>query len=134
MRKKIIVFFVLAISSAAYSGYGQPVPSESFIDTITVIFKTGDSAALGKYLNSTVELELFNEDNIYSKSQAELMMKNFFTRNKPKSFKVNHEGNKGNTSFAIGTLITSSGNFRVSIFMKIENSKHLIHQIRVERS
>lgn len=134
MKKKFVALFVLASSTIMLNGYSQLVPSDSFIDSITVIFKTGNSDELGKHLNSTVELELLNEDNIYSKAQAELMMKDFFTRNKPSSFKVNHQGNKGNTSFAIGTLVTSAGSFRVSVFMKNENSKQLIHQIRVEQS
>lgn len=134
MRKKITTFFVLVLTTVMLNGYGQLVPSESFINTITVIFKTGNSGELSKHLNSTVEIELLSEDNIYSKAQAELMMKDFFTRNKPSSFKINHQGNKGNTSFVIGTLVTDSGSFRVSVFMKSENDKHLIHQIRVEQS
>lgn len=134
MRKKMLAFFIMASVTVMLSSYGQSVPYENFINTIKVIFKTGDSAALGKHLNSTVELELLNEDNVYSKAQAELMMKDFFSRNKPSSFKINHQGDKGNTSFAIGTLVTNSGNYRVSIFSKSENNKQFIHQIRVEQS
>ncbi len=134
MRKKIIAIAVVILTVIITNGFSQQVSSDSFIETITNIFKSGNSSELGKHLNPTVELELLEEENIFSKAQAELLMKDFFTKNKPTSFKVNHQGNKGNTSFAIGTLITQSGSFRVSVFMKTDNNKLLIHQIRVEKS
>ncbi|MDX9845562.1 MAG: DUF4783 domain-containing protein [Tenuifilaceae bacterium] len=134
MRKRIVAIAVMVLTVIITNGFSQQVSSDSFIETITNIFKTGNSSELGKHLNPTVELELLEEENIFSKAQAELLMKDFFTKNKPSSFKVNHQGNKGNTSFAIGTLVTQSGSFRVSVFMKIDKDKLLIHQIRVERS
>lgn len=134
MRKRIVAIAVMVLTVIITNGFSQQVSSDSFIETITNIFKTGNSSELGKHLNPTVELELLEEENIFSKAQAELLMKDFFTKNKPSSFKVNHQGNKGNTSFAIGTLVTQSGSFRVSVFMKTDKDKLLIHQIRVERS
>ena len=134
MRKRIVAIAVMVLTVIITNGFSQQVSSDSFIETITNIFKTGNSSELGKHLNPTVELELLEEENIFSKAQAELLMKDFFTKNKPSSFKVNHQGNKGNTSFAIGTLVTQSGSFRVSVLMKTDKDKLLIHQIRVERS
>lgn len=134
MRKGMIVIVVIAFSAIITDGFGQQATTDSFIETITSIFKTGNSSELGKYLNPTVDLDLLNEENIFSKAQAELLIKDFFSRNKPTSFKINHQGNKGNTSFAIGTLVTQSGSYRVSVFMKTENDKLLIHQLRIEQS
>lgn len=104
------------------------------VTKITEAFKSGSASELAKHFNSNIELDLLGEENMYSKAQAELIMKDFFTKNKPTSFRINHQGSKSATSFAIGNLVSANGNFRVSIFMKTDNNKTLIHQLRLERS
>lgn len=101
---------------------------------IAEAFKNGSSSELAKYFNSNIEMEMLGEENMYSKAQAEILMKDFFSKNKPASFKINHHGSKAATSFAIGNLITANGAYRISIFMKSDNGKTLIHQLRIERS
>ena len=56
----------------------------------------------------------------------------FFAKNKPKSFKVNHQGTKGATGFAIGILISETASFRVSLFFKAEKETYKVHQLRIE--
>jgi hypothetical protein len=102
------------------------------INKVSEAMKNGNSSELAKYFNPTVELEILGEDNIYSKAQTELMLKDFFSKNKTKSFKVNHQGTKGSTSFAIGVLVCETVSFRVSIFFKSEKENYLIHQFRIE--
>ncbi|MDY0253193.1 MAG: DUF4783 domain-containing protein [Tenuifilaceae bacterium] len=133
MNSKLRTIMIIASFAVVFSGFAPQESTDSFLEIITKVFAEGNSSELAKHLNPTVELELLEEENIYSKLQAELLLKDFFTRNKPTSFRVNHQGNKGNTSFAIGTLVTQSGSYRVSVFMKTDKSKLLIHQIRIER-
>ena len=130
----MVALIAIVLTTVVFSGFLPQGSTDSFVDTIATTLKNGDSGALAKHLNPTIELELLGEENIYSRSQAELLLKDFFSRNKPTSFKVNHQGNKGNTSFAIGTLTTQTGSYRVSIFIKTDQSKLLIHQLRIEKS
>lgn len=125
----VIALFSIFISLNSMQTYSQDA-----VESIASALKAGDSAKLGKFLNRTVELEIIEDENMYSKAQAELMLKDFFSKNKPTNFIVNHQGSKAETSFAIGILVTSKGNYRVSIFMKSENDSMLIHQFRIERS
>ncbi|MFO8021768.1 MAG: DUF4783 domain-containing protein [Perlabentimonas sp.] len=131
MRKTLcfIALFSIFISLNSMQTYSQDA-----VESIANALKAGDSGKLGKFLNRTVELEIVEDENMYSKAQAELMLKDFFSKNKPTNFIVNHQGSKAETSFAIGILVTSKGNYRVSIFMKSENDSMLIHQFRIERS
>jgi hypothetical protein len=131
-REPKIIFLILFIAFAAF-GF-VPQESQSVVENISTSIKNGSSSELAKFFNPTVELEILEDQNIYSKAQSELLLKDFFNRNKPTAFRIIHQGNKGNTSYAIGILQTSTGNFRVSIFMKSDNDKILIHQFRVERS
>lgn len=104
------------------------------VTRISDAFKTGSSSELAKYFNPNVEMEILGEENMFSKAQAEILIKDFFNKNKPNAFKVNHQGSKAATSFAIGVLVTTNGSFRVSIFMKNESGKTFIHQLRIERA
>jgi hypothetical protein len=134
MKRKPIFIILFFVTTLVVSGFIPQVPTQDTLDSVTLAIQKGSSSELGTYFNPTVELKILEEDNIYSKAQAVLLLKDFFSRNVPTSFKINHQGTKGTTSFAIGNLMASTGSFRVSIFMKTENDKMLIHQFRVERS
>lgn len=125
---------LIFVAALVITGFIPQVQTQDTLAAVTKAIQKGSSSELGTYFNPTVEIEILEEDNIYSKAQAELLLKDFFNRNKPTSFKINHQGTKGATSFAIGNLVSSTGSFRVSIFMKTENDKMLIHQFRIERS
>ena len=134
MRTKSVSIFILFVAMVIATSFVPQTGGQTSLDSSVEAIKAGNSSELSKNLNPTVELEILQEENIYSKAQAELLLKDFFNRNKPSAFKINHQGTKGATSFAIGILTTSTGNFRVSIFMKSDNDKMLIHQLRIERS
>lgn len=133
MRIKHIAIVVVALF-ATFTALSLPQESNEPIHTITTAFQKGSASEVAKHFSPTIEMMLFEQENMYSKSQAELLLKDFFSKNKPSSFKINHQGAKGNTSFAIGTLLTSSGAYRVSIFLKKESANTLIHQLRIEPS
>lgn len=124
----ILICTILPISLLTLFGDTDPVQK------ISDALKTGNSTELAKFFNANVEVEILGDENMFSKAQAEILMKDFFTKNKPTAFKVNHQGSKAATSFAIGLLTTGNGTFRVSVFLKVDNEKTLIHQLRIERS
>lgn len=113
----------------AISGGNQ---QQDVIGKISDVFKSGNAQELSAYFNKTIEIEIDGEENFYSKAQAELLMKDFFNKNKPTKFQVNHKGAKDSNGFAIGTLTTDSKIFRVSIFLKADGNTSLIHQLRIE--
>ena len=109
----------------------QPVRSE-IPEAVMNAIGTGNSAVLAGYFNSSLELAILEKEDIYTKQQAELIMKDFFTRNVPSSFAILHKGGKEGSQYAIGNLVTSNGSFRVTILMKTKEGKSLIHQLRFE--
>jgi hypothetical protein len=129
--KKFIIFFILLSATAAFAlNYNQN--ANEVIKKVSSAIQIGDSQELSKYFTKTIELEILGEENFYSISQAEILLKDFFEKNKPSKFTINHQGVKETSSFAIGTLIIKNGNLRVSFFMKSENNQTLIHQLRIE--
>ncbi|MBN1597913.1 MAG: DUF4783 domain-containing protein [Bacteroidales bacterium] len=126
MKKYIISLFILA--SNTLTVFCGDVPQG-----IISAFYTGNSSKLSEYFNQTIELTLFDKEEIYSKTQAEIIMRDFFTQNKPTQFKIIHQGGKEHTSYAIGNLICASKKFRVTLLLKTENSSVYIHQLRIEK-
>ena len=99
---------------------------------ISIAFKAGNASELAKYMNSTVELLLLDNEDFYKKNVAESILQEFFGANKIKDFNLRHQGARNDAQYAIGTLETENGNYRVYFLLKNIEGKQLIHQIRIE--
>ena len=99
---------------------------------ISLSFKTGNTAELAKYMNSTVELLLLDKEDFYKKAVAETILKDFFSQYQAKDFIIRHQGARNDAQYAIGNLSTEKGNFRVYFLLKKVGNNLLIHQIRIE--
>jgi hypothetical protein len=117
--------------------FGATVLLSSFtlflsIDEVVTAMKNGDAAQIARYFDNTVEINMPDKSNNYSKSQAELVLKDFFSTNGVKNFTVIHKGENGGSQFCIGTLSTKNGSFRTTVFMKQKNDKQFVQEIRFE--
>lgn len=99
---------------------------------IAIAFRTGSASGLSEYLNKTVELVLPGKEDFYSKSVAETILKDFFTRYRSREFVIRHQGARGDAQYAIANLTTDKAKFRVYFLLKKVDGKPLIHQIRIE--
>lgn len=106
--------------------------SSSFDEVIKAI-KAGDSDEVAKFFDNTVEITLPEKSNSYSKSQAELVLHDFFASNKIKDFEVLHKSETGGSQYCIGNLITTNGTYRTTIFMKQKGDKELLQELRFEK-
>jgi hypothetical protein len=109
-----------------------PVNSGAIPEGIILAFRAGNAEELAKHFYSNIELIILDKEDVYSKNQAEQILRKFFTDHHPASFNIIHEGGKETSRYAIGNLSTSSGNFRVSFLIKNEDGTPLIHQLRIE--
>jgi hypothetical protein len=129
MKAQSLIFAVLfTISALNLAAQEQAkIPSE-----ISVAMKTGNSAELSRFMNSTVGLLLLENEDFYKKNVAETILKDFFNEYHVKDFTIRHQGAKNDAQYAIGNLETEKGNFRVYILLKKVGQELLIHQIRIE--
>lgn len=128
MKKRMLLLMIGVILTAT-TVMAQDVPAG-----VITAFKKGSSVELGKFLGNNVELIMMNRTSNQNSSAAEAAMNAFFTQNKVSSFNVNHQGKRGESSFVIGTLNTSTGNYRVNCFLKKAGDNYLIHQIRIDKT
>jgi hypothetical protein len=94
--------------------------------------KTGNSSEIAKFFDNTVEVNMPEKSNSYSKSQAELVLRDFFNTNTVKSFDIIHKGENAGSQYCIGTLVTKNGSFRTTIFMKQKGARQVLQIITFE--
>ena len=114
----------------------QP-PFESVLDIaddVAAAVKTGNASNVSKFFSTNVDLKILDKEDVYSKAQAELIIKDFFSKNPVKSFAIIHKGtSKNGYQFAIGTYETSAGKkFRSYFLFKKEGAGLSIQQLRFE--
>ena len=104
-------------------------------DDIGSAIRTGDARQIARYFNNNVDLTVFNQEEVYSKAQAEMVLKDFFSKNSPKSFTIIHRGvSKEGARYAIGTLTTTQGqNIRTYFFFKDSGGMAYIQELRFEK-
>lgn len=102
------------------------------IDEVVGALKTGNVSQIAKYFDNTIEISMPDKSNSYSKTQAEIILKDFFTNNPVKSFTIIHKGENAGSQFCIGTLSTKNGVFRTTVFMKQKGNAQLLQEIRFE--
>lgn len=125
---KLLLSFI-AIFLLSLSTFAQ-IP-----DDLILSLKSGNDKVLSDYFNQNIELVVPGHDDVFSKSQAQQLVAKFFKESSPESFSIIHQGTSGNEGarYAIGTLVTAKGNFRVYFLLKTSNNKAIIHQLRIEK-
>jgi hypothetical protein len=123
--KKLTLLFFLLITVATFA---------DVYDEIGNAIRAGDAKQIANYFNTSVDLTIVNQEDVYSKVHAELLVKDFFSKNPPKSFTVVHKGSsKEGTLFAVGNVTTTNEKtFRVSFVLKSSQGKYVIQELRFE--
>jgi len=102
------------------------------IDEVIGALKTGNVSELSKFIEDNVEITLPDKSDNYSKAQAGLVLRDFFSNSGVKSFDLKHKGDGPSGQFCVGTLVTKNGNYRTNIFMKVKGNKQIMKEIRFQ--
>jgi hypothetical protein len=95
--------------------------------------KSGNAGEVSKYFDNTIEMSLSETSKSFSKNQAQLVLRQFFSNNPVKDFKVIHESENEGSQYCIGNLTTTNGVFRTTIYMKQKGDKQLVQEMRFEK-
>lgn len=111
------------------------VLAQSVDENIAAAIRVGNHKELARYFDVKVDMAVLNKENSYSKAQAELIIKDFFEKNKVTNYLVIHRGrSRDGAQYAIGSLTTANGTFRTYVLTKGEGDKARIQQLRFEVS
>ena len=127
--KKVIYFMMIIMLGCWISSEAQDDP----FDPIVRAIQESDAKGLSASFNITVELRLPDNENTYSASQGEMIMKDFFKKYPPDSFTLIQQGTTDRISmFAICNYVSGSNQYQVYIHLRKEKEKYLIQKIRFE--
>ena len=102
------------------------------IDNVIGALRSGNATELAKYMDDNVEISLPGKSDSYSRSQAAVIIQDFFTNNGVKGFDVKFKGENGGSQFCIGTLQTRTASYRTTFFLANRNGKQLVREIRFQ--
>ncbi len=128
---KKILFTLLFFIGMFSTSFAQTELTED----ITFAFKNADQRVLSKYFGSKIEITLLEQTSVYSKSQAEMVMKDFFSKYEPLEFQLLYKNNPSSDAarFAIGQLETRSGKFRIFFILRTSEAGTYLQEMRFEQ-
>ncbi len=130
MKKKL---FIIPVVQFMLITFIVTVNANTIPKDIVTCFKTGNAEMLSTFFYKNIELQILDDENVYSKTQAEQIVKRFFQQNKPVDFEIRHQSGKDGSEYAIGILHTNKANFRVYFLIKTQEDKQYIHQLSIKK-
>ncbi len=126
---RLAVVFVLAFAFAGLKA------QEAEKDKVVFAMKTGNSRDLAALFIPNIDLTVKENADVYSKAQAEQILRKFFNDHPPVDMVIEHSGvSKFGDKYFIGILRTKNGYFRVTFFLKKMESDFQVKQLRIENS
>ncbi|MDQ3052143.1 MAG: DUF4783 domain-containing protein [Bacteroidota bacterium] len=129
MKKAYKIFLILLLT------VGSVTAQADILTDIGNAIRSGDARSVARYFSTTVDLTILQQEEVYSKAQAEQVLRDFFSKNTPKSFNLIHKGvSKEGAKYAIGTLVTAQGTtYRTYFFVKQTSSGEFVQELRFEK-
>lgn len=103
------------------------------MDDVVIALKSGNASQLSKYFDSRVDISLPEKTDNYSRTQAEMVIKDFFNNNGVRNFELKYKSEKAGSNYCLGTLQTRSGNYRTTLFMKQKGDKQYLHDLSFQK-
>lgn len=128
MIKFLALTFICIVT--CFSAFAQPS-----VDDVRNALNEGAVSEVAKYFDKVVDITINSQQSTYSKSQAEVVLKNFFKKNRTKSFSIKHKGNAAsdNSIFVIGELNTATSPYKTYLFFKQKDKVYFLQEIRLEQ-
>ena len=102
------------------------------MDAVVTAIRAGNVNQLSPFFDVRVDISLPDKSDTYSKTQAEMVIGDFFNTNGVQNFKITQQGESGGTFFCAGLLQTRLGNYRTTLFFKHKGDKHFLQEIRFQ--
>ncbi|MEP7277087.1 MAG: DUF4783 domain-containing protein [Bacteroidota bacterium] len=99
------------------------------IEDIVSALRAGNASQLSRYFDIRVDITLPDKSDNYSRAQAEMIIRDFFSYNMVRNFEIKYRGENNGAKYCIGTLKTRNGDYRTKLFMKQKDSKQVLQEI-----
>lgn len=128
--KKIGVFLLILFGAISF---GQATSRNDVIDDISLCLRNANTKELSKHFSSTVSLSLLNDEGVYSKVQAEIILRDFFNRNQPTEVNISQRlDSNPDFRYIVLSMSTSKQSYRISYKLVSESNTFKITELRIE--
>jgi hypothetical protein len=122
--KKLILFLMVGVFTSIFANN-----STLMVDVVNA-FRKKDAGTLAIHFDTNLEVDIPNNNGMYSSGQAKVIMQQYFDNNNPADVKLSHSGSSANGSkFAIIDFSTSSGSKKAKVYF---NNSDKISEIKIE--
>ena len=130
----LLTFLLVLVSFRPLSLYTfDGITTAYTLDDITTAIRVGNAGELSRYLDSRVDISLPDKSDTYSKIQAEMIIRDFFSTNGVQNFLVKRsEHNSSGSEFCVGVLQTRNGDYRTTLFIKQKGDKQFLQELRFQ--
>ena len=104
------------------------------MEDILGALKTGNANQLSRYFDIRVDITLPDKSDNYSRAQAEMIIRDFFSYNNVRSFDIKYKGENNGSKYCIGTLRTTNGDYRTKLFMKQKDNRQVLQEIAFQNA
>jgi hypothetical protein len=122
LQRSILLFIItLSICSFGHS-----------VDEIMGAISKGDATGISRHFDQIVEMTVSEKSYSYSRTQAQMVLKEFFSNRQVRQFRMMHKANSDDAEYYVGLLSTSRGDFRTTVRVRYRSGKRLIQELRFE--
>lgn len=126
-KSVLLTFTFLALVAGA--------KAQTQLEDVVNAIKSNRISDMTRYFDNVVPITINNVQSTYSRTQAELVLKDFFIRNAPQDVNIINSGSPTSSSkFAIGDVTTNSGKYSIYILFKLkDNTTYMLQEIRLNK-
>jgi hypothetical protein len=127
-KTRVVMFGMLAMLASV------TVWADVFSDIASAI-RSGNAKEVSRWFGTSVDLKTDNKSGVYSKAQAEMVLKEFFQANTCKTFDIIHRGatTDKTAQYAIGTFVTPGGTYRTYMLIGNVGGQQVIQELSFEK-
>ncbi len=123
----VFLTFTLLLSS------NNILSAQEYANVWSRALKLENVEEIAKYFDNRVEVSIFDKENIFSKEQAQIVLKDFFSKCVVSGFEMIHNGTSvASTKYYIGLLQTDIGTIRTYLLVREEKGKAIIQEIHFD--
>ena len=112
----------------------QSLTKDEFERIIEASISSGNEIKLSQFFSNNIELQILDKQNLYSKSQAQQILKLVFQKNEPEEFIIQHRGVSGKMDYLIGEYRSGSDSFRITLMHTTNKElKAMIKKLMIEK-
>ena len=101
---------------------------------VAACIRTGNAKDLSKYFGTSIDLTISGKEDMYSRAQAEQIMRGFFQKNPPLQFRLTHQpAGSGASQYGIGTYLSQHHkHFRIYFVIRRIGNQRFLQQLSIE--